>query len=193
MSNKNYALILLGACLTLISGLIFLFDAVNIAFDGAIHQWYLVLMLYLAAFAIGIAIIRNAPLYYSVASIFVGVFLSLSLGKSFSMFWPMIPITMSFGMFVSYIASRGRLKYVKPAIVVLLLSLILLIGSLTRTWRYIVPIELIIAGIIVIIYVMSKVHRLPRKSKIGEEDYHVRPTAEKEERENQINNNGDEE
>ena len=46
MSNKNYALILLGACLTLLSGLIFLFDAVDIAFEGAIHQWYLVLMLY---------------------------------------------------------------------------------------------------------------------------------------------------
>lgn len=193
MSNKNYALILLGACLTLLSGLIFLFDAVDIAFEGAIHQWYLVLMLYLAAFAIGIAIIRNAPLYFSVASIFIGVFLSLSLGKSFAMFWPMIPITMSLGMFVSYIASRGRLKYVKPAIVVMILSLILLIGSLTRTWRYIVPVELIVAGIIVIIFVMSKVHRLPRRSKADEKDYHVRPTKETIERENQINNDGEEE
>lgn len=179
MSKKNYALVLVFACLTIISGLVFLFDSLGIAFTGAVNKWYLVLMIYLASGLIAVAIIKNAPLYYTVSSVFVGVFLSMSLNKPFAEFWPMIPISISIGMMISHLMSHGRLKYFKPALILLVLSVILLIGSLTDKWRYIIPIELIIFGAIVVIYVLYKLQKSSKTTNHNNVDYYVRPSSEK--------------
>ena len=186
MNKRNYALVLVFASLTLIAGMVFLFDALDIAFEGAIAKWYLILMLYMAAGCIGTAIIRNAPIYYTVTGLFIGVYLSMSFNKNFTEYWALIPISISIGMMITQLVSHGRFKYLKAAIILLILSIIMLIGGITHSWRYVIPAELIAVGLITIIYVSVKLCKKSIPSSRDEEDYHIRPS-----KENQINKKED--
>lgn len=162
------------------SGLVFLLDSLNVAFDGAIGKWYLVLIVAIALILLAVAIINRRVIMLNIAFGLSGLYLSLSItlagnGVTFLETVPIIFIAIGIGlMFSAIMSSKGKSLAIASAVILVIFGS-LLAGVITSTVKYILPAIIIASGLAIILYsIITKKGK--RTSAASDNDYYVTPT-----------------
>lgn len=183
MDIKKTSIKIVMGILLAFCGLVMLLDHFDIAFNGAIKRWYLIAILYFACASLAIAVMRKAPLYYIISFTLAGLALSVELavrieGIEFWQVMMIIPTSIGLGIVLSELICKWSKSAVKNGFLLFLISGILLIGTITRTWTVILPCILIAIGILIVILSFANINK---KSDKDDNDYYVTPTNKKDE------------
>lgn len=157
MNIKNASLKITIAFIISLLGIVFLLDQLDIAFIGAMKHWYIWAILTFSAIFIAFAIVKKSYYCYLLAFGFAGLYLALHLTITFNNIgfyqtWPLFFIGLSLGSVFGYLMTKKYFIVLKFNLIILAISIPLLVGLLTDTWKIVLPCIIIASGLLYIIF-----------------------------------------
>ena len=158
MKIKEKILTLTLSIILTVSGLILLLDQLNVRFiDEFFTPWYLILILYLTASSLAIAIIKKSPIFYVIMMIFASIYLCIAIPifDTSRSIWDIIflvPLFTGVGLIMADLICKWSVRAIRFGSVLALASAIILISTLLEVWTIVIPVVIMLIGIAYILF-----------------------------------------
>ena len=183
MKIKDKVLSLSLSIILIFSGLILLLDQLNVKYiDEFFTPWYLIVVLYLVASSLAIAITKKSPIFYVMTMLLAAIYLCISLpNKSDNIVvWDIIfiiPLFIGVGLVVADLVCKWSVRAVRLGLVLIVSSTIILISTIMDVWTIVIPVVIILIGIAYVLFSLLDVKKNVNNEKST--DHYVEPTKKK--------------
>ncbi len=176
MKNKDNVLKMTLSILLIVFGVLLLLDQLDVKFiDDFFTPWYTILVLFIAAALLSFAIVKKAPIIYVLSMFFAGMYLVISIsGKlpdlAVGKIIMIIPLFIGLGFVIADKVCKWSPKAMRFGLVTTVASAIILVSTILKVWRYVIPAVIILIGIA---YLLFSIFAVKQETKTKKQNYYV--------------------
>ena len=169
MKIKDKVLSLSLAIILVVSGVILLLDQLNVKYiDEFFTPWYLIVVLYLIASSLAIAISKKSPIFYIFTFLLSGIYLCISIctksvvDSVYDVIF-IVPLFFGIGFIVADVVCKWSIKALRFGFVLLVSSAIILISTILNVWTIVIPSVIILIGFSYILFAIMDMKKSAKK------------------------------